>query len=697
MRLLLTILLLTSQAFAAGRPDFLKSINPYEINKKVARIKFYVPVTYYVTPTATGNGTGLDSANTISYAGILSRNLASGDIVLFKRGNTYNGQLNFPRNGVTYTWYSSGTPPLFNGFTTLSSWTNLSGNIYYTTVTVAQAKMQGLQIDGHLKAMGRYPNTGYLIYTSHSGNASITGTSVGALPSDFVGAELVIKKWRYILDRHLITSRSGNTLSFSTTNFAGNAGSDNPTDNNGYIIQNHLSTLDQDGEWSYDAAAQRLYVYFAGGPTGRTVRASLIDIMVPLNSTTGVTLNGLDFQGGNYGIQSNSTNNITVTNCNFTQQTTGIYAVSSNSFHMTGGSIIECTNAGFLGAGSDVGTTLDGVTVRNIGLFAGMGESGDGKYNGVSVFGGTTNIRNCVIKSVGFNGISFIGNDVLVENNLVDSACITKDDGANIYTFTLQGSGSSNRIIRNNIILNAIGAPEGAQWNGDPKGEAAGVYLDGDASNTIVSGNIIAHSPWGGMFLNGNYSNQFLNNTVFDCYYGMLITDNAATGTYGNARGNTITGNKFIALTAPQRAMWISFNNGVTHNPVDIGTFNNNYYSRPIDDNLVIGLARPNSSFIQNMTLATWKSQYGQDPNSVKSTVTATSVSDIRFDYNYSSASSSITLPGNFKDISNASYPGTLTLAPYDGRVLIYGSALVVPPTGQGYLIIKGRQVKVSF
>jgi hypothetical protein len=31
---------------------------------------------------------------------------------------------------------------------------------------------------------------------------------------------------------------------------------------NGYFFQNHLQTLDQQGEWYYDSVAKRLYVFF---------------------------------------------------------------------------------------------------------------------------------------------------------------------------------------------------------------------------------------------------------------------------------------------------------------------------------------------------------------------------------------------------------------------------------------------------
>jgi parallel beta-helix repeat protein len=669
MKLFFTILLLTSQAYAA---------------------------TYYVK-LAGGTGTGLDSnSNAWSYAKFNATSIPAGSIVKFRSGETFTGQFNsWPGtsgNPVIYDKYGNNANPKFTGYTTLTTWTLSSGNIYWASISSAQ--MQNVSVDGTIRAMGRYPNTGYLTYTSHSGNASISGTSVGALPNSFVGGEVVIKKFRYILDRHKITGRSGNTLSFSSTNFYGNSSNYPPTNNNGYFIQNHLSTLDQDGEWSYDASTNRLYMYFASGPSGRVVQATTTNTLVSFNSHAYITFNNLDFDGANEAFHSNASVGITLNNCNISRCGTGVYGVQTTGFTMNGGSITECSNNAFFFEADGYQTTIDGVFVNRIALVPGAGESGDGKYNGIAVDGNKTTIKNCTVKNVGFNGIVFSGDTVLVEHNLIDTFCSVKDDGGGTYTFTHYGTVWNSRIIRNNIILNAIGAPDGAFANGDPDGEAAAVYLDGFSNHTEVSGNICAHGPWGGIFNNSNSDNQILNNTAFDFKQCLLVTFGAyLDGHLIVPRNLLVTGNKFIARTVTQRAIWFSFDNAVTDNPADVGTLNNNVIARPIDDNQTITLIRSNSGYYQDMTLATWKSSYSQDASSVKSLFTTTTLSDIRFDYNYSPLSIPVPLPAIYKDVSNSSYPGSVTLSPYDGRVLIYGSALVIPPTQVGSILIKGRVV----
>ena len=116
--------------------------------------------------------------------------------------------------------------------------------------------------------LGRWPNLdagsgGYTFVDSHSaGSSQITDNE---LPNvDWSGATVHIKNIRWsMLDRQ-VTSSSGHTLTLNQglsclisgwTTCAGW----------GYFINNHLSTLDQDGEWYYDPDPRRVYLYSTAG------------------------------------------------------------------------------------------------------------------------------------------------------------------------------------------------------------------------------------------------------------------------------------------------------------------------------------------------------------------------------------------------------------------------------------------------
>jgi parallel beta-helix repeat protein len=669
-------------------------------------------VTYYVK-VAGGTGAGTMNSTAWSYAkyNSMASSLLPGDTVMFLQGDTFYGTLSIKEgtigNPITYTSYNNGVAganPIINGLTTLSSWTLSSGNIYYATLDFAG--LQGVYIDGVLKGMGRYPNSGYLTYTSHTaksgGFQTISGSSVATLPTSFVGGEVVIKKYRYIIDRHTITNQTSSTLTYTYGGtITGVNSSYDPTDGNGYFIQNHLSCLDSDGEWYYDNTAKRLYVYFSGSPSSHTIQANTINNLAAINSQGYINFSGLDFVGGNYGLYCNSINNVTVTNCNFSKQSGrgAIYADGANTLTVTGGFISDINNTAILVEQNAVNCTIDGVNFNNIGIIPGTGWSGDEAQGGVWINGTGTTVKNCTVTNVGYVGIaSFDSNNWLVEKNFVSYTGLTKDDGAGIYCYTSDGLTNSNRIIRNNIVLYSIGNAEGALSNGDTTGEQAAIYLDGYSNNTLVTNNVCAYGNWMGILNNGNSNNTITNNLTYDFPTGLTITQTALTG-FGSTRGLVITGNKFIAKTSTQVPLRVEFF-FVSDNPQSFGTFNNNYYARPINEtaDIVLNRAYSGGGGLSTITLATWKSTYGLDSSSLISQVTTGSTTNLRFDYNFTSSSSTVAFSGSrYKDVTGAIFDHSETLAAYGGSVLIYDSAISTTgkimknPSGKVLTLVSGK------
>jgi len=161
-----------------------------------------------------------------------------GDRILFNRGNTFYGTIAVTKSGsagkpITIGAYGAGADPIITGFTTISGWTN-EGNGIYSKVIASEAQTNMVTIDGVNTGMGRYPDATYLTYESFSSNISITDNQLVVTP-DWNGAEVVIRKNDWTLDRCTITNHSGNVLTYSSlgTNL-------NATANYGYFIQNDL-------------------------------------------------------------------------------------------------------------------------------------------------------------------------------------------------------------------------------------------------------------------------------------------------------------------------------------------------------------------------------------------------------------------------------------------------------------------------
>jgi hypothetical protein len=72
--------------------------------------------------------------------------------------------------------------------------------------------------------------------------------------------------------------------------------------------------------------------------------------------------------------------------------------------------------------------------------------------------------------------------------------------------------------------------------------------------------------------------------------------------------------------------------------------------------------------------VAQWQSFSGMDKNSKASPKTITSLSSLRFEYNATSSSKTVSLGQAYIDVKGVSYPSSITLAPYTSAVLIVAS-----------------------
>lgn len=632
---------------------------------------------YYVSNTGNDSNTGLSAESawkTLAKVNQMGQN--PGDQVLFERGGVYTGLLNVGQSGtagspITFGAYGSGENPKLSGFATLSSWTSAGNGIYYATLDASRLNL--VTLDGAVKAMGRFPETGYFSYESHSGYQSITDNQLTGAPN-WTGAEIAVRKYRWIIDRHTVTSHSGGTLTFSSNMDYGNAAMYEPLNNNGYFIQNHIGCLNDLGDWSFNAAEKRVYMYFgSGGPAGHTVKASYYYRNVSLIDHSYINFSNINFEGANIdGIHISGSSNINFSGCDFTfQGGNALYSMYSSYINITGGTIANALNDGIFFEVNVNNVTVDGLTITNAGHIAGASKSGDGASIGLFISGNNTIVRNCKVTNTGYNAIHFDGDDALVENNTVNTFCTLKDDGGGIYTYIGQRA-----TIRNNVVLNAIGAYAGAEWGyWEPFGKAAGIYLDnGSAShNATLSGNSLAHGEWAGIFINDNGGNSLLNNTVFDFAEQLLVIQYNA----GRVRNTTVTGNQFIAKSSTQKTLFNQM--WVNESPSLLGTFNNNYYARPIDDNQTIQTSTDGNTHIQR-TLEGWKSYSGQDANSQKSPQSVTNESDLRFEYNATKTARTISLPVPMIDVKGTKYSSSVTLQPFTSIVLIKDASAVVAP-----------------
>ena len=387
--------------------------------------------------------------------------LKPGDNILFNRGDVFYGNIMVNKSGtagspITIGAYGSGADPVITGFTNVTAWTNLGSNIWESTSAVSTLSTCNMVvINGVNTAMGRTPNSGYYTFQSHSGTTSITSSSLNSSVINWTGAEAVVKSTQYTLDRSVITSASGSTINYGSI-------AATPTDNFGFFIQNDVRTLDVQNEWYYNPSTKKIRVYSTTSPTN--VQVSTTDKLVTVSGAY-ITFSGIDFTGANsYGFFNNTAgmNNLYVENCTISfSGIDGFNLAGCANFTFNNSTISNSNNDGIKLYFANPNTTITNSTFQNIGNNAGMGQSNVNTYMGVlSVDDGLTFTDN-TITNIGYIGINFQGNNILVQHNLIDTFCTLLGDGGGIYTVNHSGTTETNRVIDGNIVINGIGNNDG--------------------------------------------------------------------------------------------------------------------------------------------------------------------------------------------------------------------------------------------
>jgi len=294
-----------------------------------------------------------------------------------------------------------------------------------------------------------------------------------------------------------------------------------------------------------------------------------------------------------------------------------------------------------------------------------------GSYTAIVHTNSNAIIQSNRIINTGFVGIDFYGSDVLVKNNLIDTFCKVLQDGAGIYTG--QGSTHTNQQIVSNIIVNGIGSINGT--NNTSYSPANGIYMDDNARNVTISNNTVAYCRNAGIFLHNASYISISDNTIYSNKIQFVTQDDASNDPVTNC---LISNNIFLSKYASQYVVNVS----TLQAPIPtIGIFYNNFYARPIDDNLVF-YVQPNGWSVPDYhyTLAQWQTYMNQDVNSHKSPQAITTTDDLQFEYNATTAPKTVTLSRPMIDVKGTKYAKSVTLQPFTSVVLMKDLTPVVVP-----------------
>lgn len=596
--------------------------------------------------------------------------LAPGDSILFKRGDTFYGSIYISVSGllslpIVFSAYGNGSQPIISGLTTLNGWSDAGGGVQEANCSSCTASDNILIINGVLQRIGRYPNTGYLTYQSYSGNNSITSNQLSGA-TNWTGAEVVIRKNHWVMDRNKITGQSGNTINYNSASTYGG------TKNFGFFIQNDPRTLDTMGEWCFNSGNSDLSVYFGGNvPSQYNVQTSTVDTLIFMEGQSNIIFDNLTFEGSNqYDLLINWSNYITIQNCSFDYSgSEAIRCSACKYFTLTNSSLNHTLdNAIDLGYNSTNSTITNNI-IKNTGYMAGMGGDGDGTYSAMVPGAGGSVIKNNEIDSTGYNAIIFDGNASVVEDNFINTFCFVKDDGGGIYTYTGNPSLTyQERTVKNNIVINGIGAPVGA--NGTL--EVHGIYMDDNASQVTISGNTVANCNSAALVVHNAHDLIFDSNTVYNSAKQFDLSEDNNSNVIRNIISSH---NIFFSKSPLQPCMDMST---VVSSAGNLGTFDSNYYCMPIDTSQVITAYIGNNNYA--FSLSDWKSYSSQDAHSKGFPVFITDTSKILFQYNATSSDMKILLNGTYIGMDGTHYSNSITLKPFSSIILIKISNSNSPP-----------------
>jgi parallel beta-helix repeat protein len=563
--------------------------------------------------------------------------LSAGDSVLFQSGEVFYGSIIANKSGAVFApicfgAYGKGPKPEITGLTTLNNWKLTKPGIYQSPCL---SNGQSLVLNNEHQALGRFPNQDYLSFESHNSNNSITDNQLSDA-INWTGAEIVIRKTRWLIDRSKIIKHSGGTIIFA-------GGHENVAENGyGYFIQKNINTLDQYGEWYFDSLKRVMMVYFGDqSPYNLKVQTGSVNYLVDIQKFNNLKFEDISFTGaGKSAFNIAQSNAIVIKNCDISLSGFNGITASYSPFLTVQHSTINQSLSG--GINLDAGCTNASIIdnhIKNTGLFAGMGGSGAGTYEAITSFGDNTNIETNRIDSTGYNGIYFGGNSSQAKNNYIRYFCLIKDDGAGIYIG--DWSKTSNKKVTGNIILHGVGNSAGTKRRSSLQAE--GIYIDDNSAGVTVSDNTVSQCSNNGIKIHNAKNIGIYNNTVFNNGVQLRLEQDHYIATSDYIRNNTIRNNTFFAVNENQTSAKFSTNQD---DIPSCGEIDSNIYCRPAN----IVNARSNGVQIDNNNR---------------------SANNILFEYNASNKVKTVMLNSNYTDIQNRNYADKIDIGPYSSVILI--------------------------
>lgn len=652
--------------------------------------------------------------------------LVPGDQVLFKCGDVWRADiLRITRSGsaaggIVYGSYpdpACPNKPVLAGTETITGWAPWSASIWVADLTAGANAgkfangINQLFRNGSRLRLGRWPNLGagdgYSTIDAQPAGAQIADNELPA--GDWTGATVHIRGMRwYILNRD-VTADSGNTLTLNSA--AGCWGGS--CVGWGFFLNNHLATLDQEGEWYYDAVGRRVYLFTATDPSIASLEGSVV--MVGESAYMGGVILGRHLQEhihhlslDNFEIRGWFDNGIT-TPVNLEKDENYNLVIGNNLIQDVDGTGINLAtwvwNAlangnGYNGwrGGHDLqitGNTIDGANeyginsyarssiigsnvIRNVARIGNVGRAGIGcsitdgegqctepgagirlKVDGDGAY--SSNLVTAALnrlETIGHNGIDAFGYSNTLQRNLIRGACSTKGDCGAIRLFggsNLATTTSHDVTLSENILLDTTGNTDGCHTTYRAL-FGFGLYIDHFSRDILTTRNTVGRATAAGVLYQDSTgaiteSVLFANSAGTGWSHQIALTSGASTAVA------SLTGNVMVGLLPTAGTLRIK--NGTQASVSD----GNGFYHAGRPAHIAV------SDLGLDRTLAQWRTYSGQDAASTERVVPDIGRAELL--YNDQNSSQILTLAKVYQDLDGNPVGATLTLGPFASQVLI--------------------------
>jgi hypothetical protein len=631
---------------------------------------------YYVSVTGlnTNSGQTENSAwQTISYAASRAR---SGDVVNLKRGEVFYDTANLP-GGVSLGAYGTAAQlPVISGAERISGWSAWPTNAAVSMAT-ATHRIDNLYVNGRLMRIARYPNTGWLTTTTNDAASHVvTCANLAANPRNAAnywnGCRMRWRHWSWYYDTRIISSYAASgtmTLAGTPVQDVGNGAA-----GWGFYLDGKLSELDTAGEWFYDAANNRVYLY---PPADVNLASAEVEGVWRDQgvSASNATIEDVCFR--HYRMNGLAISGTTSVNaCRFEGIGSDSGGASlSPTWGCSGVRIANCRFENNLNVAiswvqnpaTTVASTVEHDTFVNTGAVPGYGGRGSWHAAGIIlVVGRNIHIQYTVFDTTGYAAILLGAAGNFAEYNVIRRAMATLNDGAAIYT------NCDSSTIRHNIITYSSGYLESSGWQISLAHGIWPEFLEHFKYN-VIQDNTCAWCNGNGIFLPNNFHTSIKNNVCYANESGQMHIEG---GFYTNDNlplYDTITGNVFYSTNPAGYA--------ITYRPeYSYGAIAGNYFCNPFRDDL-IGQYDSAGWTVRAHTIAWWQTNWPQsdkqaktDPIKRSPTAPPTDLRGTsRLVINDQAVQQAVALDnGIYRTLDNVEVRRSVDLAPYSSSVLVH-------------------------